>query len=390
MTPRAIALFLALGLAACGPDEQAGQAQQAPPPGVIVAKAQQRDVHPSDQFNGRAEAKDSVDLLARVEGFLERRLFTEGQNVKAGELLFRIEKAPFIATVQQREADLARAQAEERNARVQLDRARQLLRTQNIPQSEADKREALYLTAAAQVKQAQAALDAARIDLGYTDIAAPIDGRISRSNFTEGALVGPRSPALASIVDNDPIYVTFPVSQRQLLDFRRKAAEQGRSRDVVVRLRLADGTAYGPPGKVDFLDVKADPGTDTVTVRAEFSNPDAVIVPGQFASVSVESAQPVASVVVPQAALQIDQAGAFVMVVAADHKVEMRRVRTGSPVENAIVVQEGLKAGDQVVVEGAQKVRPGQEVQVSETPPEAPAEPKGSDAKGSDAKGNPS
>lgn len=369
---RAIAFSLALGLAACGQEQQASQA---PPsvPGVVVAKAEQRDVNPPQMFNGRAEAKDSVDLLARVEGFLERRHFTEGKAVKAGDMLFSIEKAPFVATVQQKEADLARAQAEERNARVQLDRAKQLLRTQNIPQSEADKREALYLTAAAEVKQAQAALDAAQIDLGYTDIRAPIDGRISRSNFTEGALVGPRSPPLATVVNNDPIYVTFPVSQRELLEFRRKAAEQGRTRDVVVRLRLADGTPYGEPGKVDFLDVKADPGTDTVTVRALFPNPNSIIVPGQFASVSVESAQPIASILVPQAALQIDQAGAFVMVVAPDRKVEMRRVRTGASVENATVIEQGLKAGDQVVVEGAQKVRPGQEVQVSEMPPPTPA-----------------
>lgn len=371
---RGVVLLAALAVAGCGRDESQQAEQKPPAPGVIVAKAAQREVRPTEQFTGRAEAKDSVDLLARVEGFLEKRFFTEGQNVKAGDLLFRIEQAPFIATVEQRDADLARARAEERNASVQLDRAKQLLRTQNIPQSEADKREALYLTAAAEVKQAQAALDAARIDLGYTEIRAPIDGRMSRANFTEGALVGPRSRPLASIVNNDPIYVTFPVSQRELLDFRRKAAEQGRSRDVVVRLRLADGRPYGEPGKVDFLDVKADPGTDTVTVRALFPNPNGVIVPGQFASVSVESAQPVASIVVPQAALQIDQAGAFVVVVGNDHKAEMRRVRTGPSIENAVVVEEGLKPGDQVVVEGAQKVRPGQEVQVSEVPgPGAPA-----------------
>ncbi len=366
---RALVLVSALVPAACGQDDSQQAQQKPPPPGVVVAKAEQRDVRPSEQFNGRAEAKDSVDLLARVEGFLEKRAFNEGDVVKVGQLLFQLEQAPFIATVQQREADLARAQAEERNARVQLDRARQLLRTQNIPQSEADRREALHLTAIAQVKQAQAALDAARIDLGYTYIRAPIAGRISRSRFTEGALVGPHSQSLASIVSSDPIYVTFPVSQRELLDFRRKAAQQGRTRDVVVRLKLADGAPYSQPGNVDFLDVKADPGTDTVTVRATFPNPDGIIVPGQFASVSVESAQPVASIVVPQSALQIDQAGAFVMVVAQDHKVEMRRIRAGSSTaDNAVVVEQGLQAGDQVVIEGAQKVRPGQEVQVSEMP----------------------
>lgn len=373
---RGAVVLLALAVASCGRDDAKQSQQQTPAPGVMVTKAERRDVRPTEQFTGRAEAKDHVDLIARVQGFLEQRYFTEGEEVKAGKLLFRLEQPPFIATVEQREADLARAQAEERNARVQLERARQLLRSANIPQSEADKREALHLTTLAQVKQAQAALDAARIDLNYTEIHAPIDGRISRSNFTEGALVGPTTSTLASIVNNDPIYVTFPVSQRQLLDFRRKAAEQGRSRDVVVRLRLADGTPYGETGTVDFLDVTADPGTDTVTVRAVFPNPDAIIVPGQFASVSVESAKPIASVVVPQSALQIDQAGAFVMVVDSDHKVEVRRIEPGPAIENVVVVERGLQPGDQVVVEGAQKVRPGQEVQVSEMPSEQPAAPK--------------
>lgn len=370
---RLFGLLTALSLLAACDQQAPDQAEQKPPaPGVMVARAERRDVHPQDAFNGRAEAKDEVDLLARVEGFLDQRSFDEGQVVKAGDPLFRLEQAPFLAIVHQREADVARAQAEERNAQVQLDRAQQLLRTKNIPQSEADKREALYLTAAAEVKQAQAALDAARIDLGYTEIRAPIPGRIGRSAYTEGALVGPRSKALATIVNSDPIYVTFPVSQRQLLDFRRKAAEQGRSREVVVHLRLADGSPYGEPGKVDFLDVKADPGTDTVTVRATFPNPQGIIVPGQFASVSVESAEPVASVVVPQAALQIDQAGAYVMVVDAGGKVEARRIQPGAALENAIVVDKGLQAGERVVVEGAQKVRPGQEVEVSEVPAKPP------------------
>lgn len=365
---RGVTILTAFLLAACGQQQQ--QAEKPPPPGVVVSKAERRDLKPAEQFNGRVEAKDQVDILARVEGFIQSTDFQDGQLVQAGQRLFLLEQAPFQATVQQREADLARAQAEARNAQVQFERARQLLRTGNIPQSEADRREATYLTTAAQVKQAQAALDAASIDLGYTDIRAPIAGRIGKANFTDGALVGPRAASLATIVNNDPIYVTFPVSQRQLLDFREKGEEQGRQQKVAVRLRLANGAPYAQPGEVDFLDIKADPGTDTITVRARFANAEGLLVPGQFASVTVESAQPVSSLVVPQAALQIDQAGPFVMVVDGEHRIEMRRVRTGAAEGSGVVVEQGLNPGDQVVVEGVQKVRPGQEVQVSEQPAE--------------------
>ncbi len=364
----AAAMAAAVFLAACGDKGGSKQAAQAPPPAVVVTKAEPRPVRSSDQFNGRVEAMDEVELMARVQGFLEKRLFQEGALVQPGELLFVIDKRPFEADVEQRQAELARAQAAAYEAQLQLNRGRQLLRTENIPKSEVDKREANYLMAAAQVKQAEAALTQAQIQLSYTDIRAPIAGRVGRSRFTVGALVGPQSPPLAAIVRGDPVYVDFPVSQRTLLDFRRKAAEQGRSRDVVVRLILADGSLYSRAGTIDFLDVRANPGTDTVTVRAVFPNPDGVLVPGQFANVTVESVRPVAALVVPQSAIQVDQAGAYVLVVDNRHKVEVRRIQAGPPEGGGVVVERGLKAGEQVVVEGSQKVRPGQEVQVSELP----------------------
>lgn len=372
---RAFALIAALALASCGEDG-AQQAQQAPPPGVIVAKAESRDLRPSDEFTGRVEARDQVDILARVEGFLERRAFAEGQIVKAGGLLFRLEQAPFLATLQQREADLLRARAEERNAKAQLDRATELVRTGNIPRSEVDNREAAHLVALAAIKQAEAAVEVARIDLGYTEIRAPISGRIGVSTFTEGALVGPRSPPLAVIVSSDPIFVTFPVSQRQLLGYRRKAEAEGQQ-DVTVWLRLADGSRYSESGRVDFLDIRADPGTDTVSVRASFPNPQGLLVPGQFAGVTVESTEAKPTIVVPQAALQIDQTGPFVMLVDGDAKVALRRIRIGAAVQDAVVVEQGLQAGDRVVIEGVQKIRPGQEVQVSEQPAPGRAGPGG-------------
>jgi membrane fusion protein, multidrug efflux system len=371
-TTRLLACFIVVGaLAACG--KSAGNAQKAaqnpPAPAVVVAKAERKDVRASENFTGRVQAVDDVQLIARVQGFLEKRLFDEGTTVKPGDLLFVIDQRPFVVRVEQRTADVARAEAAARDATVQFDRGVELLRTGNIPKSEVDKREAAFLMSSAQVKVAQAELDEAKIDLGYTQIYAPIAGRIGRSSFTEGALVGPQSQPLAEIVRGDPVYVNFPVSQRALLEFRKKAAEQGRSRDVVVHLTLADGSRYPDPGKVDFLDVRTDPGTDTVTLRAVFPNPNGWLVPGQFAGVTVESAEPTASIVVPQAALQMDQAGPFVLVVDGQGKVETRRIRAGSAPEGAeVVVEDGLRPGDAVIVEGVQKVRPGQEVQVSELP----------------------
>lgn len=363
-------LAVPLAMASCGKStsEQQKTGQGGPAPAVVVVKAEQKDVRPSAQFTGRVQAVDDVQLIARVQGFLEKRLFEEGATVKPGDLLFVIDQRPFTVSVEQRAADVARAEAQAYEAKLQFDRGRDLLRSGNIPKAEVDRREATYLTAAAEIKVAQAALDQAKINLGYTDIHAPIAGRISQSRYTEGALVGPQGQPLAEIVSGDPIYVSFPVSQRELLDFRKKGEEQGRAHDVVVRLTLADGSLYAEPGKVDFLDIRTNPGTDTVEVRAVFPNPNGVLVPGQFASVAVESAKPTAAIVIPQTALQVDQAGPFVLVVDDQGRVETRRVRTGTPQEQGIVVDQGLRAGDSVIVEGIQKVRPGQEVQVSELP----------------------
>ncbi|MDA8231180.1 MAG: efflux RND transporter periplasmic adaptor subunit [Magnetospirillum sp.] len=370
--PRAwwLAVMAAALLTGCG-ERHKQAAQQPPRTTVVVVPAEERAVRPSERFTGRVEALDEVHLIARVQGFLEQRLFTEGSEVKRDQLLFVLQREPFLAEVEEREADVARAQAESRNADIQFRRGQELLRTGNIPKAEVDRREAAYLVTLAAIKQAQAALDIARINLGYTEIRAPIDGYIGKSRFSEGALVGPEAPPLATIVATKQVYATFPVSERQLLEVRKKAEREGHQ-GAVVRLHLADGSLYPQPGTVDFIAPRADPGTDTVDVRAIFPNPDGILVPGQFANVVVETAQPVASLVVPQSALQIDQAGAYVMVVDSAGKVEMRRVTTGALEQSDITVTQGLKPGDKVIVEGVQKVRPGQEVQVSELPAQTP------------------
>src|SRR5207244_9317811 len=308
-------------------------------------------------------AIDKVDIVARVPGFSEVRSFTEGQQVKTGELLFRIEQATYKAAVDQQRANLAKAKAAEVNAALQLQRGRELLHNQNIPPATVDQRAADEAAAQANVLQAEATLQQAEINLGYTEIRSPIDGRIGLAIFTEGNLVQPSSGKLATIVSQDPIYVTFQVSQRNLLDyFRRRAEDPAKNTHVNARIKLPNGTIYPHAAVSDFLDVQVDPTTDTVTVRATVPNPDHVLLPGGVVGVIVERGAPTSALTVPQAAVLLDQAGRYVLVVDAAKKVEQRRITTGAEQGRDIVVTDGLKEGEQVIVEGIQKVRPGQVV----------------------------
>jgi membrane fusion protein, multidrug efflux system len=217
--------------------------------------------------------------------------------------------------------------------------------------------------------EAQAALDQAEINLGYTEIRSPIDGRIGLAIVTEGNLVQLSSGKLATIVSQDPIYVTFQVSQRNLLDyFRRRAEDPGKNTHVNLRIKLPNGTIYPHAGVSDFLDVQVDPSTDTVTVRATVPNPEHVLIPGGVVGVTVERGAPKSALTIPQAAILLDQAGRYVLVVDAAKKVEQRRVTTGAEQGRDIVVTDGLKEGEQVIVEGIQKVRPGQVVTATVLP----------------------
>ena len=366
-----LALAAATTLSGCEQKtETSATAATGPPPAVTVISVQPTKVTPGAGFNGRVVAVDDVQLRARVTGFLEQRRFEEGADVETGELLFVIEKAPYQAVVDQRQAELASAEANRVNTAVQLRRGEELVKNKNIPQAEVDERRAADEMAAAGILEAQAALERAQIDLGYTEIHTPIAGRIGRAAFSVGNLVGPDSGVLATIVSQDPIYVTFPVSQRQLLEYRRRGDDA--AGPPVVKVTLPDGTAYEHPGEVNFFDVQVDQGTDTVTVRAAFPNPERTLVDGQFVNVRVERGEPVQMLAVPQAAVQIDQAGPFVLVVGGDNKVEARRITLGAVAGAQVVVQAGLKAGDKVIVEGIQKARPGITVAATEAPPAVP------------------
>ena len=365
------ALLLAAVTGGCGNDKTETAEEPAVVPAVTVAPAVLKDVAASMGFTGRVEAVDTVDLRARVQGFLQQQNFSEGAPVNKGDVLFVIEKEPFVAAVQAAEGALARAEAEV--VRTEKDRKRYevLVATDDVSRQRFDLAVAAELAAKAEMKTAQAQLDRAKLDLAYTDIISPINGRIGRSSYSIGNLVGPDSGILATIVSQNPVYVTFPVSQRLILDYQKRVQESGPEANLV-KLRLADGTVYPLPGRIGFADIQVSESTDTLTLRASFENPDQLLIDGQFVTVTVEKEQPEKAVVISQAAAQADQAGIFVLIVNGENKIEVRRIVTGAGGrEGEMVVQSGLREGERVVVEGMQKVRPGQVVEA--TVAEAPA-----------------
>jgi membrane fusion protein (multidrug efflux system) len=362
--------------AGCADERQGADptASKAPPPSVIAVAAEIKPIESQLDFVGRVVAINRVELRARVQGFLKERSFEEGQPVVAGDVLFQIEPDQYEAVVEQRKADVAKAVADAENADAQFRRGQELIKSNNIAKSRVDELKAAAAIAEAGIAQAQAALNAAELDLGYTRIVAPVAGRVGRASYTVGNLVGPNSGPLATIVSRDPIYVDFPLTQRQLLEARRDLQDKGHDpAGVVVKVRLPDASLYEHTGKINFVDVTTDPGTDSVTLRAQFPNPDGVLVDGQYVGVALQSGEPESAIVVPQSALQIDQQGVFVLIVDADNKAQVRRVEVGEIQGIVIRVTAGLKAGELVITQGVQKVRPGQVV--SATPPPATAPP---------------
>ena len=340
-------------------------AQQAPtqaiPVGVVPATLQ--PVTRSADFVGRIEAVQRVDVRARVTGFLEDVLFKEGDLVKAGDPLYQIEKPPFEAAVQQARGALVQAQGTYANATVALQRAEELIKTNATPVATRDERKAAEQNAQGGVIRADADLRTATINLSYTTITAPIDGRIGRSAVTKGNVVSPDSGVLTVILSQDPMYATFPVSQREFL--RVEETERKLNTDaLLVKLRFADGAIYPHDGKINFVDVKVDRSTDTILVRATVPNPENKLVDGQFVTVQVQGDTPNEKVVIPQSALISDQAGIYVFV-ADNGKAAVRRIKLGPEVGTNVAVEEGLKPGEQVIVEGLQAIRPDTPVQPS-------------------------
>jgi len=335
-----------------------------PAPAVGVRPAATRPVSRSFEFVGRVKAMNIVEVRARIEGFLDKVLFTEGQDVKAGDLLYQIEKVQFQSALDQAKGNLLVADAAAVNAKLEYDRQLDLVKRQYTPQSVLDKDKADLDSANGRKMQAEAAVTQAQANLGYTDIRSPIDGRIGRTARTVGNLVNPASGVLATIVSQDPTYVVFPVSVKDLETIREaRRKEGGGLAKIEIDVRLANGQSYPQKGTWNLTDPQVDQTTDSLIMRATIPNPDRMLIDGQFVTAVIRERAEEPRLVVPQAALQIDQAGSYVLVVDDQHKVERRPVKTGDNIGTDAVVTSGLKVGDKVIVEGMQKVRPGVTVQ---------------------------
>jgi len=365
----AVGAYAFFGRGGGKPPQAPAGAAAGPAPAVTVVRVESADVRPSTTFTGRVQAIDKVDLRARVPGYLEKQLFQDGAQVESGQLMFVIEQPPYQAEVAKIQADLQGAQADLLNAKAELSRQEQLVSKGYSTPAKLDEAKSKFGLAQGTVDKDQAALEQAKLNLSYTEVRSPVAGRVGQRAYSVGNYVQPSSGTLATVVSRDPMYVMFPVTQRELIDIRRKAEAEGvDGRAVTVRLQLADGQMYDQTGAVDFVDVTVNQATDSVNVRAKFPNPKGWLIDGQLVTAVVESTAPRKALLIPQQALQFDQTGYFVLVVDADNKVKVQPIGIGSGHDTDLEVISGLNEGDRVITEGVQKVRPEQVVNPTEKP----------------------
>ena len=343
------------------------------PPVVGVIKVEHRPMTDSYEFNGRIQAINSVNIIARVTAFLDQQLFTEGTDVKKGDLLYTLERPPYQAAVDVQKAAVAQAQAQLENSNIELWRKQELLEKSAGSKQALDSAQATQRVGVAQLQSAQAQLERAQIDLGYTEIRSPIDGRIGRTSVTVGNMVGQASGTLTTVVSQDPMYVVFPIPTRRAIELREAYSRQGGFDAVKIRLRLPDGRIYDETGKLDFINNAVAQDTDTFLLRGVISNPVRgqetaggvnlrELVADEFVTVLLESVQPKPVIAVPRTAILADQQGSYVYVVDDQNIARQRRVSLGQVTPETAGIVEGLKEGEQVVVEGVQRARPNSPV----------------------------
>lgn len=361
-------LIAVLALSACG-DAPAPAAP--PPPEVNVVTVQPQPVVNTVELPGRVQAVRFAEVRARVDGIVEQRLYEEGTNVKAGDALFLIDPRELRAQLNGARAVLARAEAEAANAAQDVARYDGLVAEEAISKQEYDAAVARLRSAQANVAQSSAQVEAAELDLSYTRVTAPISGRAGRAQVTEGALVSAAQATLLTTIEQlDPVYVNFSQASSNILAVRRQMTagdlDFPELDKVVVRLLLEDGTPYPYAGHLNFLAMSIDEATGTVALRAEFPNPELMLLPGQFVSAQVEAGVRPRAVLIPQRAVRLSGQGATVFVVTPEDVVELRQVQIGRLEGSAWQVLDGLQAGERVIVDGTQKVQAGMAVRVAE------------------------
>ena len=373
-------LLAGLLLAGCrGGDKQAGPPAGGPPEVEVVTLAPE-SVSLSEELPGRTTAFRIAEVRPQVSGIILKRHFEEGTEVKAGQLLYKIDPAVYQAAFDSARAALARAEASENSARLKAERYRKRVDRKAVSDQDQVETEAAWKQAQAEIAAARAAVDSARINLAYTDVKAPISGRIGKSEVTEGALVtAQQAGALATIQQLDPMYIDVSQSSVELLRLKKEVASgqlqvdaDGKAR---VSVLLEDGSAYSHPGQLEFADVTVTASTGTVTLRVLAANPDNVLLPGMFVRARLERGQRPDAILAPQVAVTRDIKGiAQALVVNKESVVELRRLVTGQVIDDMVVIESGLQAGDRVIVAGLQKVRPGASVKAVEAKAAAPAE----------------
>jgi len=360
------------------------------PPPVSVAPAVQRQVQEFDEFTGRLEAPQSVDVRPRVSGYIKTVHFRDGQEVRQGELLFSIDADPYLAELAKAKAQLAAARSQAELARSQEERAHKLIDIKAISQEEYDQLTSGLRSAAANVQAAQAAVASAELNVGYAQIRAPISGRVSRANVTAGNLVNVGEPVLTSIVSQEKVYAYFEAGEDAYLKYVRLAREgarpSSRTHANPVMLGLADEEGFPHSGVMDFVDNKLNPQTGAMRARAVFDNAERRFTPGLFARLKLIGSGTYSAVLTPEHAIGTDQSKKFVLVIGQGNAAQFREVKLGALIDGMRVVRDGLKPGELVVVDGLQRVRPGmpvtpQKLEVDEkgmpVPQAAPAGPAG-------------
>jgi len=368
----ALTLVLALPLAfsACGQNPQDQTRAAPPPPAVTVASPIQRSIVDQDEYVGRFVAIDSVEVRARVSGYLEKIYFTDGQTVKEGDLLFTIDKRPFQNALDQASANLAISKSNVAYTQADLARAQQLVRDRTITEQVYDQRAQAFRNAQAAVTANEAQVRQAELDLTFTELKAPVTGRIGDRRVTPGNLVtggtGGNTTLLATIVSIDPIRFEFTFDEASLLRYERLARGgkdvTGRTAPSQVRLKLIDEPDFSHIGRMDFIDNVIERGTGTIRGRAQFANADGLFTPGMFARLQLAGSAPYEALMVPDAAIGTEQARKYVLVVGSDDVARQKFVTLGDVVDGLRIIKSGIEANDRVVVNGLMRVRPGSKV----------------------------